>query len=244
LAKASWMKASWILPAQCDGCIRRQPIKTPRKRGFSLGMTGRSLAAAAAMGPAEEAWRAAANHDDRRPLDNHDGSVRTAAVIGAAVEPGAATTGDPNDIRVGRWVKRGRRHSGVCGAKADQRACKQRGPRKLSSCVVALFGRAGAALDNAMADQIWPSVGRKFAGGFLALRGAASHRGAVHFSARNPSISSLNFCGASRNTRWPTPGITSALASGIFAASALANSAFCPIFGRSASGALGLPGAL
>ena len=127
MAKASWMKASRILPGQCDGCIRRQPTKTPSKRGFSLGMTGRSLSAAAAMGPAEEAWRAAANHDDRRPLDNHDGSVRTAAAIGAAMETGAAATGDPNDIRTGRCGKRGRRHGGVCGAKAHQRACKQRG---------------------------------------------------------------------------------------------------------------------
>ncbi len=65
----------------------------------------------------------------------------------------------------------------------------------------------------------------------------------IHF-ARNASNSSLNFSGASRNTRCPAFGSTSALASGILPASALASSAFWPIFGRIASGAFGLPGAL
>ncbi len=64
------------------------------------------------------------------------------------------------------------------------------------------------------------------------------------YLARNASISSLNFEGASRNTRCPAFGMTSARASGILAASALASSAFWPIFGRSAAGAFGLPGAL
>ncbi len=69
-------------------------------------------------------------------------------------------------------------------------------------------------------------------------------RRTVTYLARNASISSLNFEGASRNTRCPAFGMTSARASGILAASALASSAFWPIFGRSAAGAFGLPGAL
>ena len=68
-------------------------------------------------------------------------------------------------------------------------------------------------------------------------------QGTSHFF-RKASSSSSYFAGASRNTRCPVLGITSTLAFGILAASALANSAFWPIFGRSASGALGLPGAL
>ena len=64
------------------------------------------------------------------------------------------------------------------------------------------------------------------------------------YLARNASISSVNLEGASRNTRCPVFGMTSARASGILAASALASSAFWPIFGRSAAGAFGLPGAL
>ena len=57
---------------------------------------------------------------------------------------------------------------------------------------------------------------------------------------RNPSTSSLYFAGASRNTRCPVSGITSARPFGIWAASAFASSALWPICGRSASGALGL----
>ena len=63
-------------------------------------------------------------------------------------------------------------------------------------------------------------------------------------AARNPSTSSSYLPGASRKTRCPVFGITSARPFAIFAASALASSAFCPIFERSASGALALPGAL
>jgi hypothetical protein len=78
----------------------------------------------------------------------------------------------------------------------------------------------------------------------IAARALHRVRDTRAYFARNPSISALNFSGASRNTRCPAFGITSARASGILAASAWASSAFWPIFGRSASGALGLPGAL
>jgi hypothetical protein len=64
-----------------------------------------------------------------------------------------------------------------------------------------------------------------------------------HFP-RKPSSSSSYFAGASRNTRCPAFGMTSACASGINAANDFASAAFCPIFPRSASGAFALPGAL
>jgi hypothetical protein len=91
-------------------------------------------------------------------------------------------------------------------------------------------------------------IGIAAAGATAAAIGVAATGKAVPrtetYLARKASISSLNRKGASRNTRCPAFGMTSALASGILAASALASSAFWPIFGRSASGALGLPGAL
>jgi len=91
-------------------------------------------------------------------------------------------------------------------------------------------------------------IGGEAVGDLIAEAGTAclvpvSIRFENHF-AKKASINSLNFCGASRNTRCPVFGITSACALGILAASALASSAFWPIFGRNASGALGRPGAL
>jgi hypothetical protein len=101
-----------------------------------------------------------------------------------------------------------------------------------SPCL-ALFG---TAVTSDLSPECAPK--RTFAdhSGFIGSRPS-------HFP-RKPSTSSSYFSGASRNTRCPVLGITSACAFGISSASDLARSALWPIFGRSASGAAGRPGAL
>src|SRR5215213_4301010 len=180
-----------------------------------------SVSAATAVTPhgAVGAAAAGAYHHDRRHhtrRHHHNAAIGLAAAIGATMPARAAT---------------------ACGFR---RAEAGNGAQGQNCCEKVLHVLCFLPFLTAMAARYGTYSRTAEWNMNVVICHGASHGAA----ARKPSTSSLYLAGASRKTKWPVFATTSARPLAIPAASALASSAFCPIFARSASGAFALPGAL